>query len=207
MKPRTLIPIIGISLLALAGCTNGNNNSASHSESSASADSAGISAPSATPTQDTEPFTLNDTMAFKADSGTTGTITFNATPPQDIALGLQWAGKPSGSWATIHVDNKQGTDAVSFNYLAPTLLDDGGTKYEMYPDSSVAANLYGDASSEDPHHDAYYDIYDKYNTGNGEVAVGEVKDMLLYSAKPLPQKLARGTMAVDATEIPLTIAK
>ncbi|WP_178945888.1 hypothetical protein [Kocuria sp. TGY1127_2] len=214
MKARTL-PILAIAALALSACSN-NGNEDSQGKSSAPTtydapsdayDDVGTGMPSQTPTQDTEPFTLDDTMQFTGEKGSTGTITFNASPPQDLALGLQWAGKPAGSWASIHVDNRKGADAVPFSNLGPTLLDDAGTKYELRPDSDVAANLYGDSDSEDSHQDAYYDLYDKYNTGNGEVAAGEVKDMLLYSSKPLPQKLARGTIGIDATETPLVISK
>lgn len=229
-RTMTATTLAALALL-LAGCSaNGHSEghaassptkSSSTSTSSAASSSASATAgptssasPSAQPsgplandTPHVEPFTLNDTVTFTSSTGATGTITFNQAAPADVAQGLQWAGKPAGVWAVAHLDNRNGTQAVNFSDVAPLLLDEAGTRYPMQAASDVAANLYGDASSDDPHQNDYYDIYDRYSKAQGQVVPGEVRDIHLYSDVPLPEKLARGTVSIDADPDPLMIQK
>lgn len=209
------LPVLAIAALALAGCSASGNDDSSSEPSSGSSAPQTYDAPSdawdnsGSPiaTQEPEPFSLDDTVEFTEQEGATGNITFNATPPEDLAQGLSWAGKPSGSWAKIHVDNRKGSDSIGFSNMLVTLLDKDGNKYELKTDSSVAGNLYGDASSEDPHESDYADLMDKYDEGSAEIAAGEVKDMFLYVEKDLPQSIDRGNINLQATDVPLTIEK
>lgn len=208
------LPILAIAGLALAGCSAGGNDDSS-SESSAPQtydapsdawDNSGTPMPSATPTQEPKPFTLSDNLKFTATEGATGTISFDTTPPQDLEQGIEWAGKSGGTWASIHIDNREGSEAISV--VSATLLDDAGSKYELLEDGSGAASLYGNSDSDDPHMDDYYDLYEKYDSKPGDIEVGEVRDFYLYSTKPIPDKIARGTIDANGlARVPLVIDK
>jgi hypothetical protein len=203
--------ILALAALALAGCSDGADNSTNepsepktYDAPSDAWDNSGTPMPSATPTQQPNPFTLSDNLKFTATEGATGTISFNTIPPQDLEQALQWAGKSGGTWASIHIDNREGSEAIS--NVSATLLDDDGSKYELVEDGSGAASLYGNSDSSDPHMDDYYDLYEKYDSKPGDIEVGEVRDFYLYSTKPLPNKVARGTIDGNGlASVPLAI--